>query len=62
MEAYGFTMSSQYNACFRPAEILIYEGKTHLIRQRKTIEDILKNQVPLDFSNLENRYLCDLKT
>ena len=46
--AYGFTMSSQYNSRFRPAEVLVYEGKPHLIRQRETMDDILKNQVILD--------------
>jgi len=43
--AYGFTMSSHYNSRFRPAEVLIYKGEAHLIRQRETMEDILKNQV-----------------
>jgi diaminopimelate decarboxylase len=46
--AYGFTMSSQYNSRFRPAEVLIYEGQAHLIRQRESMEDILKNQIILD--------------
>ena len=46
--AYGFTMSSHYNSRFRPAEVLIYEGKAHLIRQRETMEDILKNQLLLE--------------
>ncbi len=43
--AYGFTMASQYNARFRPAEVMIHAGKAHLIRSRETIEDILRNQV-----------------
>ncbi len=43
--AYGFTMSSNYNARYRPAEVLIYQGKPHLIRKRETMDDILKNQV-----------------
>jgi diaminopimelate decarboxylase len=43
--AYGFTMSSNYNSRFRPAEVLIHEGKDYLIRKRETIEDILRNQV-----------------
>ncbi|WP_448528195.1 diaminopimelate decarboxylase [Raineya sp.] len=47
--AYGFTMSSQYNARTRPAEVLIYEGKPYLIRKAETLEDILKNQVELNF-------------
>lgn len=46
--AYGFTMSSQYNSRFRPAEVLVYEGQAHLIRQRENMEDIVRNQVLLD--------------
>lgn len=46
--AYGFSMASNYNSRFRPAEVLIYNGQTHLIRQRETMEDILKNQVVID--------------
>ena len=45
--AYGFTMSSHYNSRFRPAEVLIQNGKAHLIRKRETMEDILNNQIIL---------------
>jgi diaminopimelate decarboxylase len=43
--AYGFTMSSNYNSRFRPAEVLVHEGKDYLIRKREDLEDILRNQV-----------------
>jgi diaminopimelate decarboxylase len=43
--AYGFTMSSNYNSRFRPAEVLIYKGKDYLIRKRETMDDIMRNQV-----------------
>jgi diaminopimelate decarboxylase len=43
--AYGYTMSSNYNARFRPAEVMILNGKYHLIRSRETMEDLLKNQI-----------------
>ncbi len=43
--AYGFTMASNYNSRFRPAEVLVYRGKEHLVRKRETMEDILKNQI-----------------
>jgi diaminopimelate decarboxylase len=43
--AYGFTMSSLYNSRPRPAEILISQGKTHLIRKKETFEDLTRNQV-----------------
>lgn len=45
--AYGFEMSSNYNARFKPAEVLIREGKAQLIRKRDSIEDLLKNQIEL---------------
>ncbi len=45
--AYGFMMASNYNSRFRPAEVLIHEGKDYLIRKRETMDDILKNQVDL---------------
>jgi len=43
--AYCFTMASNYNSRFRPAEILWHNGKAILIRERETFDDILKNQV-----------------
>lgn len=46
--AYGMSMSSNYNARFRPAEVLVHEGKDYLIRQRETMEDILRNQIEVD--------------
>lgn len=43
--AYGMTMASNYNARVRPAEVLIYNGKHHLIRKRETFEDLIANEV-----------------
>ena len=41
--AYGYAMSYQYNGRLRPAEVLV-NGKQHwLIRQRETIEDLVRN-------------------
>jgi diaminopimelate decarboxylase len=45
--AYGITMASNYNARFRPAEVLIYKGKAHLIRKRETMEDLVRNEVDI---------------
>jgi diaminopimelate decarboxylase len=45
--AYGYTMSSNYNSRLRPAEILIYEGKDYLIRERENLEDLLHNQIDI---------------
>lgn len=46
--AYCFSMSSNYNSRYRPAEVLIHEGKDHLIRKRETFDDLLRNQVAID--------------
>lgn len=46
--AYCYTMSSNYNSRYRPAEVLIHEGVDYLIRKRETLDDIVKNQVDLD--------------
>ncbi len=43
--AYCFSMSSNYNSRFKPAEVLWRDGKSVLIRERETFEDLLKNQV-----------------
>ncbi|WP_422860489.1 diaminopimelate decarboxylase [Flagellimonas sp. S174] len=45
--AYCFTMASNYNSRYRPAEVLWYNGKAHLIRKRETFDDILHNQVDI---------------
>ena len=47
--AYGITMSSNYNARFRPAEVLIYKNKAHLIRKRETMADIIQNEVAMNW-------------
>ncbi len=48
--AYCFSMASNYNSRFRPAEVLWYKNKAHLIRERETFEDITRNQIEVDFS------------
>jgi diaminopimelate decarboxylase len=47
--AYGFSMSSNYNSRLRPAEVLIHNGTAHLIRKREEFDDLLKDQVEMDF-------------
>lgn len=46
--AYCYMMSSNYNSRFRPAEVIVHDGKTHLIRERENMEDLLRNQQDLD--------------
>ena len=43
--AYCFTMASNYNSRYRPAEVLWYKNKAHLIRKREAFEDLLRNQL-----------------
>ena len=50
--AYCFTMASNYNSRYRPAEVLWYNDKAHLIRKRETFDDLLANQEILEFNNL----------
>ena len=45
--AYCYSMASNYNSRYRPAEVLWMNGKGHLIRAHETFEDLLKNQIPL---------------
>ncbi len=43
--AYCFSMASNYNSRYRPAEVLVHEGQDYLIRRRETLDDLLRNQV-----------------
>ena len=43
--AYGYSMASNYNSRFRPAEVLILDGEAKLIRRRDTFEDLLRGQI-----------------
>jgi diaminopimelate decarboxylase len=43
--AYGFEMASNFNSRFKPAEVLVKDGKAQLIRRRDEFEDLLRNQV-----------------
>ncbi len=52
--AYCFSMSSNYNSRFRPAEVMVHEGKALLIRQRETMEDILRNQVEVNLEHVQS--------
>jgi diaminopimelate decarboxylase len=46
--AYCFSMASNYNSRFKPAEVLLKDGKGHLISKRETFEDLIKNQVVVE--------------
>ena len=48
--AYCFTMSSNYNSRYRPAEVLLYKNDYHLIRKKENMTDILNNQILVDIN------------
>lgn len=43
--AYCFSMASNYNSRLLPAEVLIKDNKSYLIRERQKFDDLLRNQV-----------------
>lgn len=46
--AYCFSMSSNYNSRFKPAEVLVYNENDYLIRKQETFNDLLHNQIAVD--------------
>lgn len=42
--AYGFSMSSQYNARPRPPEVLVDGERFYIIRERETYEDLMRKE------------------
>lgn len=45
--AYGFAMSSNYNARPRAAEVMVDGDQMHLVRARETLEDLWRGEEPL---------------
>lgn len=45
--AYGYEMASNYNARYKPAQVLFENGTAKLISRRDTFEDLLSLQVPI---------------
>ncbi|GAB5550546.1 MAG: diaminopimelate decarboxylase [Saprospiraceae bacterium] len=52
--AYCFSMASNYNSRFRPAEVMILDGQDYLIREREKMEDLLRGQVEIPALAQEN--------
>ena len=48
--AYCFSMASNYNSRYRPAEVLWYKGAAHLVRKRETFDDLVANQLEITIS------------
>jgi len=42
--AYGFSMSSNYNARPRPPEILVHQGCFSIIRERESVNDLMRGE------------------
>lgn len=42
--AYGFTMASNYNTRPRAAELMVDGSQVHVVRQRETVEDLLRGE------------------
>jgi len=47
--AYCFSMASNYNSRYRPAEVLWYNKEAHLIRKEESFEDLISNQIHINF-------------
>jgi diaminopimelate decarboxylase len=43
--AYWFSMSSHYNSRPKAAEVIVMDGKSRLIRERETLDDLLRGQI-----------------
>lgn len=61
--AYCFTMASNYNSRYRPAEVLWHNGQAHLIREREVFEDLLRHQCDpkIDFKALNGKKKAEAK-
>jgi diaminopimelate decarboxylase len=46
--AYSYTMANNYNARLKPAEVLYHDNQLHLIRKAEQLEDIYRNEIPLN--------------
>ncbi|MFX0135797.1 MAG: diaminopimelate decarboxylase [Candidatus Hodarchaeota archaeon] len=42
--AYGFSMSSSYNSRLLPAEIMVSNGRSQIVRERQVYEDLTRHQ------------------
>ena len=49
--AYCFSMASNYNSRYLPAEVFVVNGQDYLIRKRETFKDLLRNQEVVSLGN-----------
>jgi len=45
--AYGHSMGSNYNKVLRPAVVFVAEGQTREVVRRESLDDLLRNDLPL---------------
>jgi diaminopimelate decarboxylase len=45
--AYHYSMASNYNRFTKPAVVFVEEGKANVVVQRETLDDLIRNDVPL---------------
>ena len=43
--AFGFTMSSNYNSRPRGSEVMVIDGKFHVVRRHETYRDLVRGEV-----------------
>jgi diaminopimelate decarboxylase len=53
--AYGYAMSSNYNARLRPAEVMVKGNRWWLARERETTADLLRGQILPEFLRPKDR-------
>jgi diaminopimelate decarboxylase len=44
--AYGFSMSSNYNARPRACEVLVEGDRSRVVRRRETYDDLIRQEIP----------------
>ena len=49
---YCFTMASNYNSRLKPAEVLYINNELIQIRKRETFEDLMTNQIEINFTQI----------
>lgn len=47
--AYGYEMASTFNSRYRPPEVMAYQGEVRLIRRADEFEDLVRNQVVVNW-------------
>ena len=46
--AYGHSMSSNYNKALKPAVVFVKHGKSYLVSERESYDDLTKNDILLE--------------